>query len=243
MKFTTATIAALKIEPGKAERRVFDDALNGFGIRLRATGGRTWFIQYRNAAGKSQYKPLGPLSKLSLPQARQLAKRDLAKVTLHGDPQQEKKQQRARAVQTLDSIAEAFLEYQRAHLKPQSFEQVKTHLTKHWQPLGTKSVHDITAFDVSERLGKIAKERGGYAANRARATLSSFYAWAIGEGVAHNNPVVGTARRTKETPRDRVLSDAEIVGIWNACNGDERTCWSSITAGKTTPGARADTRC
>jgi integrase len=217
MKFTEKTIAGLKIESGK-ERREFDGEL---GIRLRDTGGRTWIIQYRDAAGKSQTGRLGSLNKLSLAQARKLAKIELAKVTLLGDPQKEKKQQRTRAAQTLDNIAAGFLEYQQAHLKPQSFEQVETHLTKHWQPLGTKSIHDITSSDVSERLGKITKERGPFAANRARATLSSFYSWAIGEGVAHHNPVVGTARRAKETPRDRVLSDAELVAIWNGCNGDD----------------------
>jgi integrase len=221
MKFTTAAVARLTIERGKAEQRVFDDDVPGFGIRLRATGGRTWFIQYRNRAGKSQYKPLGPLNKLSLAQARQLAKQDLARVALHGDPQQDKKRERDRAVQTLDNIAAGFLEYQRAHLKPQSFDQIKTHLTKHWQPLGNKSIHDITAFDVSHRLGQIAKERGPYAATRARATLSSFFGWAIGEGVAAHNPVIGTAKRIKETQRDRVLSDTELVAIWNACRDDD----------------------
>ena len=108
----------------------------------------------------------------------------MARVALHGDPQQDKKRERARAVQTFDSIAAGFLEHQRAHLKPQSFDQVETHLKKHWQPLGTKSIHDITPFDVSERLGKIAKERGPYAADRARATLVEFLRLGDGEGLA-----------------------------------------------------------
>jgi integrase len=216
MKLTKEAIADLKVEPGKNERRVFDDDLPAFGIRLRATGGRTWFIQYRNAAGKSQYKPLGPVKKLSLARARELAKIDLAKVTLNGDPQKEKKLERDRAAQTFDSVTPGFLDHQRAHTKPQSLAQIELHIDEHWAPFAKKSIHAISSFDVSEQLGKIAAERGPIAANRARATLSSFFGWAMGEGLAAHNPVIGTAKRAKESPRDRVLTDAELVAIWKA---------------------------
>ena len=54
------------------------------------------------------------------------------------------------------------------------------------------------------------------AADRARATLSATFAWAIGEGLCETNPVDGTNKASEEQPRDRVLSDAELAAIWNA---------------------------
>ena len=82
-------------------------------------------------------------------------------------------------------------------------------------------VHAITRREVASRLVEIKDERGGYAANRARATLSALFGWAIREGLVETNPVIGTNRQTDEVKRDRVLSDAELVAIWRACRDDD----------------------
>ena len=222
MKLTKDNIGGLTVDPGKPEKRFMDDEVPGFGLRVRATGARTWFITYRDRAGKSCAKMLGPVKKVSLAQARAQAKVDMAKVTLNGDPQQEKKLERDRAAQTFDSITPGFLDHQKANTKPLSYAQVKLHITDHWSPFAKRSVHSITAFDVSEQLGKIAKDRGPIAANRARATLSSFFGWAMGEGLAAHNPVVGTNKPMKnEIARERVLTDAELAKIWKATKDDD----------------------
>src|SRR5262245_12680992 len=69
--------------------------------------------------------------------------------------------------------------------------------------------------DVAACLQGIAKTRGNVTADRARSVLSAMFAWAIGEGLADENPVIGTNRRSDDEPRTRVLSDAEIVKLWN----------------------------
>jgi integrase len=221
MKLTQASIAGLELDSDKSEQRFFDDDLTGFALRVRAGGKRTWIIQYRNAAGKSTTKNLGSCKTLSLTQARQLAKRDLANVTLGSNPQKEKSAARIRAAETLGSFATKFLDHQRDRLKPRSFQQVDTHLTKHWAPLTSLSVHDITRRNIAVRLSEIAAERGAFAANRARATLSKFFTWAMKEGVAETNPVVGTNRQADEQARDRVLTDAELITVWQACRTDD----------------------
>src|SRR5262249_41835809 len=56
----------------------------------------------------------------------------------------------------------------------------------------------------------------------ARRHLSAMFTWAMEEGWIKQNPVVGTRNPDDATkPRDRVLSDAELVAIWNACSGDD----------------------
>lgn len=47
MRLTKANVARLTIPEGKTESIVFDDAMAGFGVRLRAGGKRTWIAQYR----------------------------------------------------------------------------------------------------------------------------------------------------------------------------------------------------
>jgi len=64
-------------------------------------------------------------------------------------------------------------------------------------------------------------------ARQARAALNGLYKWAMGEGLLGPfpaNPVVGTHKPADPQPRDRVLSDAELAAIWNACQDDEFGC-------------------
>jgi integrase len=52
--------------------------------------------------------------------------------------------------------------------------------------------------------------------------MGAFFAWAMREGLADENPVIGTNNPEEGiTPRDRVLTDAELRAIWNACQDDD----------------------
>jgi integrase len=220
MKLTQTAIAKIELAPGQAERIVFDERLSGFGLRVRAGGKRTWIVQYR-VGKKQRRKTLGSVDKIMAAKAYEVAEQDLAGVTLGtSDPQAKKIEARAKASETFETIATRFLRAKEGQVKQSSFDQIETHLTKHWATLNGRSVHDISRRDIAIRLGEIAQERGPYAGNRARATLSSFYGWAMNEGIVEANPVVGTNRQTDEKARDRVLSDAELVAIWNASTGD-----------------------
>jgi len=61
-------------------------------------------------------------------------------------------------------------------------------------------------------------KRGSSVANRARASLSAFYKWAIGAGLCDANPVTGSNKTAEPDARDRVLSDAELAAVWLAAS-------------------------
>jgi integrase len=65
-------------------------------------------------------------------------------------------------------------------------------------------------------LTTIAKDSGPVTANRARASLSTLFRWAIGEGLCEVNPVAGTNQQKERGPRERSLSDAEVAAVWLA---------------------------
>jgi integrase len=228
MKLIAANLAKLRAIPlpaGKSELRIFDPELTGFAFRIRkgAHGTlRSWIIQYR-VRGKQQQTTatLGSIDKLSVAAARDRAKRDLAQAQLGLDPQSEKNENRNRSKETFATTAEHYLKHKSTRLKPRTFVQVETHLTNHWKAFKSRPIHEITRRDIALQLVAIADERGPYAANRARATLSNFYTWAMKEGIVEANVVLGTNRQADEKARDRVLSDAELVAIWKACNGDD----------------------
>jgi integrase len=68
-------------------------------------------------------------------------------------------------------------------------------------------------------LDSVAKNSGDVTANRLRASLETFVAWVIRQGIRlpEGNVVSYTGKR-KETPRSRVLTDAELKVVWAACD-------------------------
>jgi integrase len=220
MRLTKANVAKLSLPEGKSEFLVFDEALAGFGIRLRYGGKRTWIAQYR-IGSKQRRLTLGSTETLDAEEARKRARSALSKVNLGTDPQTEKADARIKASVTIGSTVETYLSRREAHLKANHFADVRRYLRVHWAPLHEAAVHSVTRSTVAARLAEIATVNGLYAANRARAALSAFYSWAIGEGLANENPVVGTNKPVEEISRDRVLSPDELRVAWRlAGTGD-----------------------
>ena len=70
----------------------------------------------------------------------------------------------------------------------------------------------------------MGKAHGPVSADRARAALSSCFAWAIGEGLAPDlwsNPVAGTNTQASGESPGRALDNDELVAIWNAAGADD----------------------
>jgi integrase len=214
MKLTKANIQRLALPAGARDKIFFDDELPGFGLRLRDGGKRSWIAQYRVGA-KQRRITIGTVNTTSVDEARGQARGILSKVHQGGDPQTEKVERRAQASVTVGAMADRYLAERAAkRLKSRSYEEVERHLKKHWRPLAETPIRNVTRSDVALQLGRIAKESGPFASNRARAALSAFFSWAIGEGLVDANPVVGTNKATKEISRDRVLAPVELRAIW-----------------------------
>src|SRR5688500_16119610 len=203
MRLTQVNIARLALPEDKSELIVFDDALPGFGIRLRAGGKRVWVAQYRLGT-KQRRITLGNIEAVSPEEARRLAKSALAKANLGNDPQAEKGEARAKAAVTRGSVAERYLAFAKGRLKPRSYEEVERHLKRQWAPLKELPIHKVTRAHVAARLNEIAKEHGPFASNRSRASLSAMFTWALRQGEVDRNPVVGTGKSTEEVSRDHV---------------------------------------
>jgi len=222
MKLTNASVTGLKLPVGKSERLVFDDSLPGFGLRIRVGGKRTWIAQYR--LGRQQRRlTLGTVEAIDAVEARKRAKDALARVQLGRDPQAEKAAERVPQSRemTLGELVERYLPRAERKLKASSYAGVVLHLQKHWKPLHTHEIRNLERRHVAAELGRIAVSSGLYGANRSRAVLSSLFTWAIGEGLAETNPVVGTNKATDEISRDRVLSQDELRLVWQcAGSGD-----------------------
>jgi integrase len=227
MKLTKDTIRDLEAPAGKSEVIYFDDELERFGLRIRSGGKRTWIVQYRRRNGKSTKSTIGDASTLDVDRARKEAKKRLAQHTLGGDPQADKAAERARSALTLGAKLDNYLEYYASKerrgkkLHDRTREETERYLRDHWKPLHGERLDHITRKDVAGRLAVIKRQNGPVAAARARVALSGFFSWAIGEGFADANPVIGTNKPAEPEARDRVLLNEEIADVWAACRDDE----------------------
>jgi integrase len=223
-KLDAKSLVGFKLPPGKADAIFFDNELPGFGLRLRAGGHRSWIAQYR-AHGRTRRLTIGSVEKLTPIDARKAAKKVLAKVELGQDPQGAKQEQRRQAVHTLRSTAEAYIDAKAPELRPSSLRVTRLYLTgAYFKSLHTTSITAISHPDVAARISAIKRTNGGATARQARAALSSMYKWAMGEGLMGThpfNPVIGTNVPAGPQARERVLSDHELVKIWNACADDD----------------------
>ena len=217
MKLTKPSIERLALPPGKSEAIFFDDDVPGFGLRLRAGGSRTFIVQYA-LGGRQRRMTIGAAKILDAPKARQTARNLLAKVRLGHDPAADRAEARGRASdEVFGDVVGRFLARQERRLRPRSYVDVKRYLEQYWKPLHSIHLARISRATVAARLGKIADEHGPVSADRARAALSSFFAWAIGEGLCDTNPVIGTNKHFDGAKsRDRVLADRELAIIWHA---------------------------
>ena len=223
MKLTSSSVTALTLPGGKTDHVFWDDGLPGFGVRLRGQA-KHYLIQYR-VGPKQRRESLGDVRKITLDQARQIARQKFAQVELGGDPAAEKAKVRAAnaaTALTLGVAATRYLDDKKDRLSASSFGSVQRHLGTHFAPLANRPLASITRAEIAAQLQTVIKDHGRIAAARARSTLSSLYAWAIASGLCESNPVIGTIDPAKDVQsRDRVLSDKELAAVWNACADDD----------------------
>ncbi len=223
MRLSKIDVTKLSLPPGKTDHIEWDDELPGFGVRMRPTK-RVYIVQFR--IGRQQRREsLGDVRKITLDQARKIARQRFAQVELGIDPAAERDHARAQAAAaklTLAVVAQRYLDAKRDRLRPSSYKAAALYLTLHWRPLRDRPIEAIKRADVAARLQELTKIHGRTSAARSRDNLSALYSWAMREGLCESNPVIGTNDPTEGMQaRDRVLNDGEIHDIWNACGDDD----------------------
>lgn len=219
MKFSRKALSALTLPAGKPYEIYWDSELPGFGIRLNPTS-KVWVVQYR-VAGKTRRETIGRVEAISLDAAKDRAKATLARVQLGADPRAEKAEAKAQRTLTFRLVADRYLKNASERLKPRSLVEISRHLAKDWDCFADIPISTINRGLISARLEEIATSNGPIAANRARASLSSLYSFALGLGLCEQNAVVGTIKPGKELKRDHVLHDGDISYVWQACGRSE----------------------
>ena len=224
MNLTAKSVAALKLD-GKTDVIFFDDTLPCFGYRLRLSHDRTkvlrsWVAQYKRA-GATRRITLGSAEVLGAEAARAAAKKVLGRVALGEDPAADRRERRDKDRLSLRSVIDEYLALKSREVRPKTLREITRYLTgPAFKPLHGMPVDKVSRKDVASRLVAIIREHGPIVAVKARAALSTLFAWAMQAGLIEHNPVIGTIQPKNSKPRERTLSDEELAAIWRACEDD-----------------------
>src|SRR5262245_39508899 len=221
MKLTKDVVTALTLPDGRLEHFAWDDSLPGFAVRLRGQA-KTWVVQFRIGA-QQRRESLGDVRRVTLEDARKIARQRFAQVELGVDPAAERARTRA-ATLTLAVVSSRYLEARKDVMRPNTYKAAERYFRIHWKPLHASPIEGAAnngRADVAARLHEVTKQLGRSSAARARDNSSARYSWSMKERLCEGNPVLATNDPTAgRLPRDRVLADHEIRIIWNACQDD-----------------------
>ncbi len=202
-------ISVERIQPAAQDVVVWDEALPGFGVRVKPTGVRSYIVQYRNRnTGASKRMTIGqhgPL--LTFEQARKQARAILADAMRGEDPAEERRT--ARKAPTVADLAADYLERHAVpNKRPKSVRDDRAMIDRIILPqLGSKKVGAVERRDI-EAIHIALKDRP-YQANRVLALLSKMFNLAVQWEWRRDNPAKGI-KRYDEEKRDRWLSDEEL---------------------------------
>jgi integrase len=191
---------------------VWDDALPGFGVRVKPSGMRSYIIQYRSrSSGASKRLTIGqhgPL--LTFDQAKKQARAILADAMRGEDPVEVRKAARS-APSVADLAADHLARHAVPKKRPKSVRDDLAMLDNTILPkLGAKKVESIGRRDV-EAIHIAMKDRP-YQANRVLSLLSKMFNLAVEWQWRSDNPAKGIQRYYEEK-RDRWLSDNELLRL------------------------------
>lgn len=217
-KLTKRTVDAAQPEAGRYV--VWDSALKGFGLRVEASGTKTFLVRYR-IAGRKRFVALGRFGQLTPEQARGLAQATLADVRCGKDPAEER--QSKRLAVTVAELATRFLaEHVGPKRKGSTAAHYKSLINRYLVPKhGVRKAHDFTRADLA-RL-HLSLQARPYQANRLLAVVASMYSFGEKLGLVPDgcNPA-NRIERFPESRRERFLTTEELARLGEAFRRFER---------------------
>jgi len=209
-RITKRTVNALK--PGEREFTVWDDAVTGFGLRVRPSGAMSYVVVYRAGPGRGapvRRYTIAAVGKIAPEDARARARAILGSVAHGRDPAGQKTTERA--VPTVAELANRFMtehvEPKRKRGTAQFYRDILDRIVK--PSLGTTKADKLSRQQVGKLHSSLANTP--FQANRVLAVLGSMYAFAERSNIVPEG--ANPARRIekfKESRRERFLTVEEL---------------------------------
>ena len=227
MKITNTKVKSLPI-PEQGQALYWDKETRGFGIRITASGLKSWIVQGR-VQGKTRRFTLGSFELLSAEEARRRAKVKLLEMYDGIDPQVQKRKLKAQS-ETLREVMEDYVENKRTKngpLRPSSKEDIRCCVERTFTEWADKPVATLTRDDCIKKFRELS-ESAPVQTNQSFRNLRALLNWAreknaTGDGIytiLPINPVSQMLRKgglvqwNPEKPRITRIPREKIGSVW-----------------------------
>ncbi len=227
-RITKRTVDALKVT-GK-EYVHWDGELTGFGVRVRASGSKSFVAVYRTGGRNAPLRrvTIGGVGKIEADKAREEAKSIIRQAELGHDRAAEKA--KARAEMTFDKVCDLYIKEGCETKKASTIATDKGRIERHIKPLlGKKRIGEITRTDIekfmrdvangktatdekTKKRGRAIVEGGKGTATRTVGLLGGIMSFAVSRGFRADNPVRGV-KRYPDKKGETFLSPADLAKL------------------------------
>ena len=237
-KLTKRTVDAAK--PNGADFFVWDEQVQGFGLRVFASGRKSYLVQYR-INGRTRRVTIGKHGVLTPEEARIKARILLGGIADGDDPAEQKRA--ARNDPTISELCDLYLKdgpIMKPDKKDSSWQTDRSNIKRHIKPLlGTRKLASLTKADIQrfqaavtagktatvektgKKRGKAVVRGGPGTATRATTVLCATLSFAVERGRRDNNPGRGV-KLNKLNSRTRFLSTAELTALGEVLSAEEQ---------------------
>lgn len=210
-------IQSIKCPAGKPKIDLSDAVTSGLILEVRSTGGKTFYVRYRDKHGRQRQYSIGDANCINLSDARQAAKKLRAQIALGTDPSEERAN--TRQVPTFaDFMADRYMPFVKGYKR--SWCSDDSYLRNHLLPIfGKKHLDEITKHDViAFHHGMRAKDYALGTCNRClillRYAMNLAVRWEI-PGVT-KNPTKDVSLFEDPHNKERYLTQEEAQTLYRA---------------------------
>ena len=189
--------------PERGQVTYWDDSQSGFGVRV-SQGGTKSFVLVHGV--NRQRLTLGRYPTISLRQARDQAKKKQAQIILGMEQNRSISFKEAR---------EIFLEDCRSKNKKTTVDYYRKRLDAHFR-FGRKRLDEISRADIQSRIRRIRTSPSEQ--HHAFVAIRTFLNWALREQYIETSPIAAMKPPGAPKPRERVLSEAELLEVFSKSN-------------------------
>ncbi len=202
----------------------YDNAITGFILEVRSSGGKTYHLRYRDAHGKQRQHKIGDAQSISFEKARAAALKLRSRVVLGENPAEERKVKRS-VPTLLEYSQDRYMPFVKGYKK--SWDSDDSYLRNHLLPafghLHLDQIHQQAVIEFHHSMR--AREYALATCNRMLILLRYMYnlakKWSIAG--AEINPTAGVPLYEANNARERFLTAEEVQRLTGALVKSENT--------------------
>ncbi len=234
-RLTVPFVSSAKPDPSGKDLSFFDGRIPGFALRVKPSGVKFYFLQYRDPYGRQRRVGIGPAltpdRRDGLTPSQALKKARGARAAIDGGKDPAAEIAANRNAKTVAQLCDEYLKANANRIKPSTLSVDKSRIETHVKPLlGSRAVASLKPTDMEKFLADVTAgksvrldvkgrtKRGGVArggkgvASRTLGMLGTILQRAVRDGILANNPVRGVLR-PKDQPKKPPFSFAAVTAI------------------------------